>query len=69
MEILKTVGSWLAVNGVTLVAILWTVEKMLRLIDKVTPATMKWDDNIADILAKILKKLGEMFPVTKQPTK
>ena len=66
METLTSIGSWLAANGVTIVAILWCVEKILRLIDKITPETMKWDDNIADILARILTKIGEMFPVTKK---
>ena len=35
----------------------WFVEKVLRLLNDITPEAMKWDDNLADLLANILKAL------------
>ena len=35
----------------------WFVEKVLRLLNDITPPEMKWDDNLADLLANILKAL------------
>ena len=42
----------------TIVAIGWTVEKILRLLDNITPESWHWDNDIADILGKILKAIG-----------
>ena len=33
----------------------WFIEKVLRLLNDVTPEGWKWDDNLADLLANILK--------------
>jgi len=38
----------------TIVAVGWSVEKILRLLNTVTPASWKWDNDLADILGKVL---------------
>lgn len=58
---MENVWSWIIANGITLVAIGWSVEKVLRLIDKLLPEHIKIDNNLADYLAKLLtifKKKG-----------
>ena len=42
----------------TIVAIGWSVEKILRLLNQITPAGWTWDDNLADVLGKLLKALA-----------
>ncbi len=42
----------------TIVAIGWSLEKILRLLNQITPESWKWDDNLADILGKLLKAIG-----------
>ena len=42
----------------TIVAIGWSLEKILKLIDNITPPSWHWDNDIADILSKILKAIG-----------
>jgi len=42
----------------TIVAIGWSVEKILRLLNTITPASWKWDDNLADIVGKILLSIA-----------
>lgn len=46
---------WLKGNWVALVAVLWGIEHFLRLLDDLLPEKIKLDNNIADILANILK--------------
>ena len=45
----------------TIVAIGWSVEKILRLLDDLLPADVKVDNNIADIIANLLKAIGKVF--------
>jgi len=45
---------WLMQNGANVVAILWTVDQLLKIIAKMTPT--KIDDNISDYLGSILSK-------------
>lgn len=45
---------WLMQNGANIVAILWTVDQLLKIIAKMTPT--KIDDNISDYLGSILSK-------------
>jgi len=45
--------NWITTNWVQLVATLWLIEQLLRVISELTP--WKWDDNIVKVLAKILK--------------
>ncbi len=42
----------------TIVAIGWSIEKILRLVDNITPDGWHWDNDIADILGKMLKAIG-----------
>lgn len=44
---------WITLNWVNVVAALWLLEQLLRLISELTP--WKWDDNIVAVLANILK--------------
>jgi len=44
---------YIQTNWVQLVAGLWLLEQLLRLISELTP--WKWDDNIVKVLSKILK--------------
>lgn len=61
MEWFNELWAWLVLNGASLVAILWTVEKLLRLISRLT--SWEWDDNLADWLANILE---QFFPEKKE---
>lgn len=47
--------SWVTLHGVELVAILWTTEKLLTLVAELTP--WKWDDNLAKIVANVVKSV------------
>lgn len=40
----------------------WSVEKLLRLLDRLLPESVTWDNNLADIIANILKSF---FPKKK----
>ena len=42
----------------TIVAIGWLLEKILRLLNDLTPEGWKWDDNLADLLANLLKAIA-----------
>lgn len=55
---LQAIIAWIVTALPVVVAIGWSVEKILRLLNDLTPETMKWDDNLADLLANILKALG-----------
>jgi hypothetical protein len=44
------------------VAIGWLLEKALRLLNDITPENWKWDDNLADVLARLLKLIGGKKP-------
>ena len=44
---------WITANWVQLVAGLWLLEQLLRLLSEMTP--WKWDDNIVKVLSSILK--------------
>jgi len=46
--------AWVQANWVQLVAALWLLEQLLRVISAWTPT--KLDDNIVDFLSNILKK-------------
>jgi hypothetical protein len=52
---------WITQNWVQVVAGLWLLEQLLRLVSELTP--WKWDDNIVKIFSNILKSF---FP-KKQP--
>lgn len=58
MEILQGIIAALP----TIVAIGWLIEKILRLLNDITPASWKWDDNLADLLARLLKMIGGKKP-------
>jgi len=45
---------WLTNNWVHIVAILWSLDQLLKVVAQLTPT--KVDDNIADILGKILAR-------------
>ena len=51
---------WLKANWVQLVAGLWALEQVLRVISEMTP--WKWDDNLVKVISKILKSF---FPQKK----
>jgi hypothetical protein len=51
MNIIETILAALP----TIVAIGWLLEKALRLLNDITPESWKWDDNLADLLARLLK--------------
>jgi hypothetical protein len=61
MEIINTILAVLP----TIVAIGWCVEKILRLLNDLTPEAWKWDDNLADLLANILKAIAGKAGVKK----
>ena len=55
-SIILSMGTWLQANWVPLAAGLWLVEQGFRVVSKITP--WKWDDNLVDILAKILSSIA-----------
>lgn len=61
MEIIMNIVQFFQTNWVELAAGLWLIEQALRVLSKITPWT--WDDNLVDVLAKIL---GQVFP--KKPS-
>ena len=65
MENIQSILNSIMVALPTIVAIGWSVEKILRLLNNVTPKEWKWDDNLADILGKTLKAVAGK---TKKPT-
>ena len=46
---------WIIANAGQLALVIIAVEKVIRLISQITP--WKWDDNLADWLAKIINSL------------
>ena len=50
---MNSIINWITGNWVQLVAGLWLLEQLLRLISELTP--WKWDDNIVKVFSKILK--------------
>lgn len=52
---------WIQTNWVNVVAILWTVDQLLKIIAKLNPAH-DWVDNVSDALGNILVKF---FPKGK----
>lgn len=44
---------WITAHWVELIAGLWALEQVLRVISELTP--FKWDDNIVKVFSKILK--------------
>jgi hypothetical protein len=61
-SIFSQIVNYIMTNWVKIVAALWLVEQVLRVISEMTP--WKWDDNIAKVFTGILKKF---FP-KRQPT-
>ena len=55
---------WFQAHWVEVAAGLWLLEQALRTLSKVTPWT--WDDNLVDVLAKILSSI---FPKPKDDDK
>ena len=58
------------INGIipalgTIVAIGWSVEKILRLVNTLLPASVTIDDDIAEFLGRMLKMVGGI--VKKDP--
>lgn len=51
---MEAIFSFITNHGVELVAILWTIDQLLKLVSKLTP--WKWDDNLSDILGDLLAK-------------
>jgi len=49
------VGEWLVANWVHLVAAGWAIEKLLKIVDKLLPAHVTIDNDIADYLTRFLK--------------
>ena len=54
MDVLHGLGQWFQTNGVTLMAIVWTIDQLLKLIAPLTKS--KLDDNLSDLLGKTLAK-------------
>lgn len=46
--------TWIQTNWVQVVAGLWAIEQVLRIISPLTP--WKWDDNLVSMLGKLLQK-------------
>ena len=57
MDVILNVVDWLKGNWVELGVGLWLLEQALRTLSKITVWT--WDDNLVDVLAKII---GQVFP-------
>jgi len=53
---------WIIQNAGQIALIIIAVEKVIRLISQVTP--WKWDDNLADWLAKIINSIKPNQPTT-----
>lgn len=51
---MESIFSFFSNHGVDIVAILWTIDQLLKLVSKLTP--WGWDDNISDILGSLLAK-------------
>ena len=67
MEKLIDLGQAIMVALPTIVAIGWSIEKILRLLNTITPKEWKWDDNLADILGKTLKAIAGKNKSTTPP--
>ena len=52
---------------IVVAAVGWSLEEILRTIDRVTPKSWKWDNTIADFLVRVLRAIGKILPVTKKP--
>lgn len=46
--------TWAQTNWVNIVAALWTVDQLLKIVSPMTP--WKFDDNLADMLGKVLAR-------------
>ena len=62
MQIFNIIWGWLSTHWLELAGIIVLVEKGLRLLDKLLPQSITVDNDIADILAKIIKA----FPLPKK---
>lgn len=51
---MDVVIAWFTNNWVNVVAILWSVDQLLKVVSKLTP--WGWDDNVSDILGNLLLK-------------
>lgn len=60
MEVINSVFKFFTENWVQLGVALWLLEQAFRILSKITP--WKWDDNLVDIVAKVLSAL---FPPKK----
>ena len=56
INVIKEVPQQALVAFASIVSLLWTLEKVLEVISRLTP--WKWDDNLGVILANLLRKLG-----------
>ena len=43
---------WIQTHWLNIVATVWTIDQVLKVIAKVTP--WKWDDNVADVFGSII---------------
>jgi hypothetical protein len=57
MNVIASIGLWLQAHWVELGVGLWLLEQALRVLSKITP--WKWDDNLVDVIAKVL---SSVFP-------
>ena len=48
------IGAWVTTNWVNIVAALWTIDQLLKIIAPLTP--WKVDDNIADMFGNLLAR-------------
>ena len=56
--------TWIQANWLQIVGGIIVIEKILRLVDKLLPANVTVDNDIADILAKLIRAVN---PVKKTP--
>lgn len=48
------VWAWVQANWASIVALLWTIDQLLKIISKLTPTTV--DDNLSDMLGNFLAR-------------
>jgi len=53
---------WIVANAGQIALVIIAIEKVIRLISKITP--WKWDDDIADWLAKVINAIKPNQPPT-----
>jgi len=58
MDIFAPLADYIKANWVNIVAIIIIVEKALRVADKLLPANITVDNDIADIIAKIIRAVA-----------